>query len=113
MGRVPDPGPARRPLRVEAHGPSVRRRQAEGTAMSGSPADAPRLAEGVASGRYRIHFQGRECGEERWRIERAPGGLVATGEQETMPPHPFPSRQAYRATLTAEWRLTGLEILWS
>jgi hypothetical protein len=28
-------------------------------------------------------------------------------------PHPMPSRQAYRAILTPEWRLTGLEIMWT
>ncbi len=28
-------------------------------------------------------------------------------------PHPIPSRQAYRAVLTPEWRLTALEIMWT
>ena len=30
-----------------------------------------------------------------------------------MPPHPFPNRQDYRVTLTREWRITGLEVLWT
>jgi hypothetical protein len=69
-------------------------------------------ARTLASGRYVAFHQGVECGGERWRIERRPEGLVASGEQEIGPPHPFPSRHEYRATLTPEWRLTGLEIRW-
>ena len=30
-----------------------------------------------------------------------------------MPPHPFPNRHEYRATLTREWRITGLEVVWT
>ncbi len=67
----------------------------------------------VAAGRYAIFHTGRECGEERWRLETVPGGIVATGEQALSPPHPHPSRQEWRATLTPSWRLTGLEILWT
>src|SRR2546426_12834140 len=67
----------------------------------------------VAAGRYVIFHAGRECGEERWRIETAPAGLVATGEQLLAPPHPFPSTQEYRVTLTDTRRVTGLEILWT
>ncbi len=67
----------------------------------------------VAAGRYRIFHAGRECGEERWRIETAPEGLVATGEQLLGPPHPFPSASEYRVTLTGAMRVTGLEILWT
>ncbi len=86
--------------------------------MRDSLTSAGRIASGrvagrVASGRYLIFCQGRECGEERWEIERVPTGLIAAGEQETVPPHPFPNRQAWRVTLTREWRPTGLEILWS
>jgi hypothetical protein len=66
-----------------------------------------------ASGRYRIFFHGEECGEERWTIEPHEGGLVASGAQEVVAPHPLPNRQEYRATLGADGRLTGLEILWS
>ncbi len=66
----------------------------------------------VASGRYALFFGGHECGTERWRLESGPDGYVITGDQELIQPHPFPSRQEYRATLTRDWRLTGLEILW-
>ena len=48
------------------------------------------------AGRYAIRFGGEPCGEERWRIERVPGGFVMTGEQVTTAPHPFPSRQPRR-----------------
>ena len=64
-------------------------------------------------GRYAIFFAGQECGEERWLIEQRPPGFVVTGEQEMVAPHPFPNRQEYRAALSPEWRLSGLEILWS
>lgn len=67
----------------------------------------------VAAGRYAIFHDGRECGEERWRIETAPSGLVATGEQRLGAPHPFPNAQEYRVTLTDAMRPTGLEILWT
>jgi hypothetical protein len=70
-------------------------------------------ATGGASGRYRIFFQGDECGEERWSIAPHLGGLVASGAQETLAPHPFPNRHEYRATLGADGRLTGLEIHWT
>jgi hypothetical protein len=65
------------------------------------------------SGRYVLYHEGVECGEERWRIEGTDDGMVLIGEQETAPPHPFPNRHAYRATLTREWRISGLEVLWS
>ena len=38
---------------------------------------------------------------------------MVVGAQELGPPHPFPSRQEYRVTLTREWRVSGLEILWT
>jgi hypothetical protein len=81
--------------------------------MAHSPA-TPAVEPGlIAAGRYVILHAGRECGEERWRIEATAAGLVATAEQVLEPPHPFPSRQEWRATLTREWRLTGLEIAWT
>jgi hypothetical protein len=64
-------------------------------------------------GRYQIFAAGRECGEDRWEIRPIDGGYVLVGEQTTIPPHPFPNRQEYRATLTEAWRLTGLEIVWT
>jgi hypothetical protein len=67
----------------------------------------------VAAGRYQIFHDGRECGEDRLRIETAAAGLVATGEQRLVPPHPYPNASEYRATLTDAMRPTGLEILWS
>ena len=67
----------------------------------------------VFAGRYAIFHDGRECGEERWRIETAPAGLVATGEQRIVPPHPYPSASEYRVTLSDTMRPTGLEILWT
>ena len=65
------------------------------------------------SGRYLLYHAGEACGEERWRVEGSAEGMVVSGEQELVPPHPFPSRHEYRATLTREWRITGLEVLWS
>jgi hypothetical protein len=64
------------------------------------------------AGRYRIYFQGVECGEERFRIEPGVEGLIASGEQETVPPHPMPTRSEYRAALGRDGRLAGLEIRW-
>src|SRR5438477_411290 len=66
----------------------------------------------IVSGRYALFFNGRECGVERWWLESVPDGYLVTGDQELVPPHPFPNRQEYRATLTRDWRLTGLEIRW-
>ena len=67
----------------------------------------------VAAGRYQIFHAGRECGEERWRIETVAQGLVATGEQRLVAPHPYPNASEYRVTLTDTMRPTGLEILWT
>ena len=66
----------------------------------------------TVTGRYALFYAGQECGEERWRLERGPEGHSFTGEQELVAPHPFPSRQEYRATLTPTWRPTGLDIRW-
>jgi hypothetical protein len=74
------------------------------------PRGSPERA--VFTGRYALFSSGQECGEERWRLESGPEGHVMTGMQELVSPHPFPSRQEYRATLTRAWRPTGLEILW-
>ncbi len=71
------------------------------------------LATLLAAGRYQLFHAGRECGVELWRIEVASDALIATGEQVMTPPHPFPNRQEYRATLTHGWRLTGLEVRWT
>jgi hypothetical protein len=65
------------------------------------------------AGRYVIFSGGRECGEDQWSLAASGDGYVLEGRQSTARPHPFPSRQDYRATLTADWRLTGLEILWA
>lgn len=65
------------------------------------------------SGRYVLFHAGVPCGEERWRVEGSADGMVVNGEQELVPPHPFPSRHEYRATLTPSWRITGLEVLWT
>ena len=67
----------------------------------------------VRAGRYAIFANGVECGEERWTLEAVGDGLVVTGAQETAAPHPFPSRLEYRATLTPEWRVTGIELHWT
>ena len=74
---------------------------------------AASTTEAVASGRYILYFGGRECGEERWQIIRSGGMFVVTGEQVTVAPHPFPSRQEYRAMFSAAGRPLGLEILWT
>jgi hypothetical protein len=79
-----------------------------------SPSLEPLRSGTVAlAGRYAIFHAGEECGAERWRIAATDDGLVVTGEQEMLPPHPFPNRHEYRATLTRDWRLTGLEIAWT
>src|SRR5881628_382477 len=67
----------------------------------------------AAAGRYVIFHAGRECGEERWRLEHAPDGFVLTGEQVIVPPHPYPNRQEFRAVLSREWRPRVLEIVWT
>jgi len=66
----------------------------------------------VMSGRYTVFSGGVECGEERWRMVADGDRLIVTGEQEIVRPHPFPSRLAYRVTLTSRWRVTGLELQW-
>lgn len=81
--------------------------------MTFSALETARAGTTVLSGRYLVFHAGEECGRERWRVEAVEGGLVATGEQEVVPPHPFPNRHEYRATLTPEWRVTGLEVLWT
>jgi hypothetical protein len=68
--------------------------------------------ERVASGRYVVFANGRECGGERWEIARTRDGFTITGEQHTEPPHPFPNRQQYRAQLTPDWRPVGLDVIW-
>ena len=75
--------------------------------------DPRRAAPTRIAGRYLLYHQGIECGEERWHIEGTATGMVVVGEQETVPPHPFPSRHAWRATLAHDWRITGLEVHWS
>ena len=67
----------------------------------------------AAAGRYAIFHMGRECGEERWRIEDREAGAVLTGEQRIGSPHPYPSASEYRVTLTGAMRVTGLEVLWT
>jgi len=74
---------------------------------------APGSTSTLVSGRYALFSGGSECGVERWWIESVPDGFLVTGDQELVAPHPFPNRQEYRATLTREWRLTGLEIRWN
>lgn len=75
-------------------------------------AHAFRADEGL-SGRYAIYAGGHECGAERWSIRADGEGLAIEGEQETAAPHPLPSRHQYRATVGADGRLTGLDVLWS
>jgi hypothetical protein len=60
-----------------------------------------------------MYMAGQRCGEERWTIEETPSGVVVTGEQEMVAPHPFPNVNAYRVTLGANWRPLGLEIQWT
>jgi len=66
----------------------------------------------VAAGRYVLFFGGRECGGERFEITHAGDGYAIQGEQVMGPPHPLPNRQEYRVQLTAEWRPTGLDVIW-
>ena len=66
----------------------------------------------IFAGRYLQFNSGRECGEERWSIEATPDALIARGEQVLSAPHPLPSHLEYRATLSHQWRLTGVEAAW-
>lgn len=79
-----------------------------------SPAHAAsaQLPRTVFAGRYAQFIGGTECGEERWVIEATPDILIARGEQVMSAPHPAPGRLEYRAALTHDWRLTGLEVTW-
>lgn len=81
--------------------------------MTRTRAGAAQVEGLLAAGRYAVFHGGRECGQERWRIEVAPEGLVLTGEQQTIAPHPLPSVLGYRIALTDAWRPTGLELHWS
>ncbi len=63
-------------------------------------------------GRYAIHFGGAACGEERWSLERTADGEVATGEQVTRAPFPFPSTLEWRARTDRDARLASLEVRW-
>ena len=81
--------------------------------MTTSMTDPRRPVTTGLSGRYVLYHAGVECGEERWRIDGTEGGMILSGEQETVPPHPLPNHHAYRVTLTREWRITGLEVLWT
>lgn len=67
----------------------------------------------VASGRYALFFDTRECGSERWEISQTQDGYAITIEQELEPPHPFPNRQQYRLALSPDWRPTGLDVIWN
>ena len=78
-------------------------------ALSGSA----RWTSPLVSGRYTCFYAGRACGGERWEIRHTGEGFVITGEQEIEPPHPHPSRLEYRATLSPEWRATGLDVIWT
>ena len=77
------------------------------------PLDLTFATARVTSGRYAVYHAGRECGEERWRIETTPEGAVATGEHLLEAPHPFPSRQEWQARLTRAGRLAGIEVVWT
>ena len=70
-------------------------------------------ASPIVTGRYAMFFSGEECGGERWDIARSGEGFTITGEQEIHPPHPFPSRQEYRAMLDSRWRPVGLDVIWT
>jgi len=80
-----------------------------------TPTSTPRAtsAHTAISGRYAIMHSGRECGEERWRLDQTDEGYVVTGEQVLQAPHPFPSRQEFRVALDRDWRITGIEIVWT
>jgi len=67
----------------------------------------------LASGRYAIFHAGIEVGEERWSIEAAPeGGAIARAEQVLAAPHPLASELEWRARLTPDGRIAGLEMEW-
>lgn len=65
-----------------------------------------------AHGRYRMHFGGAPCGEERWAVEWDGSGEVATGEQVTHAPFPFPSTLEWRARTDADHRVIAVEARW-
>ncbi len=70
------------------------------------------MSAGRLRGRYAIHFGGVACGEERWSLERSADGEVATGEQVTRAPFPFPSTLEWRARTDRDARLAALEVRW-
>jgi hypothetical protein len=76
-------------------------------------ADFDVTTEPILRGRYVTFWNGHECGGERWEIASADGGYVITGEQALEPPHPLPNRHEYRARLSADWRFTGLDVIWT
>jgi hypothetical protein len=75
-----------------------------------SPPGADLVA--LAEGAYEVFHQGQPCGGERWRIVRSAGRLAAAGEIVMRAPFPYPSAQRYQVSLTADWRVLGLEIDW-
>ncbi len=77
-----------------------------------SATESAALPRTLFAGRYVQRHGGIECGGERWAIEVTPDALIASGEQVMEAPHPLPSRNHYRATLTHDWRVTGLEAKW-
>jgi hypothetical protein len=81
-------------------------------ASAGPGVSDPRASR-VASGRYAIFHDARECGEERFEIQHAGDQLVASIVHELRAPHPLPNRQAYRVALSTTWRPLGLDVQWS
>ena len=69
--------------------------------------------ERLLTGRYLLFAQGQECGEERFSIERGLEGWTLSGEQESVAPHPIPTRHEYRVALGPEGRVRGVEIRWT
>ena len=66
-----------------------------------------------ARGRYEWFLDGASCGEEHFEILPVRGGgAVATIEQSWRAPHPLAGEQRVRAELSAEGRMSSLELDW-
>ncbi|MEO5989443.1 MAG: hypothetical protein ABIU54_09390 [Candidatus Eisenbacteria bacterium] len=64
-------------------------------------------------GRYELFFADQACGEERFDvIPTSEGGSVVTGEQTLEAPHPLAGQQRFRATVSPEGRVLGVEVDW-
>lgn len=93
---------------LRTHGAPPPEARERGTSMTSGTAAGPR-----SIGRYELYFAGKICGEERFEIlTAADGATIASGDQTLDAPHPLAGTQRYRATLSPQGRVLGVEIDW-